>query len=116
MKWDWAISLARWVEHLRRHVDCPAFLLLSVQDDLWLQTIRALQLAAFTDESVRAGRTRTRAGRGKPVRWGHFWIDAVEEAFGWENLTRDRGDTRVRANAIYAFLEHGRLHGDAPSE
>ena len=103
------MSLARWVEHLRRHVECPARVLSSVQDDLWLQTVRAMQAAEMCAQSVRAGRTGTRAGRGKPVRWGHFWVAALEESYGWENVTRDRGHTGARTNAIYALLEHGRM-------
>ena len=109
VKLDWAMSLARCVEHLRRHPECPAGVFLSVQDDLWLQTVRAMQAADICAQSVRAGRTGTRAGRGKPVRWGHFWVAAVEVSYGWENLTRDRGHTRARADAIYAYLEIGRM-------
>ena len=111
VKRDWALCLARWMEHLHRHPNCPASLLMAVQDDMWLLTLRALHACDGSDDSLRAGRTGTRAGRGRPVRWGQLWVQAVQVDLGWNNASRDREATRARAMIVQTVLEHGSWHG-----
>ena len=40
-------KVVTWVEHLWRHKSSPNYLLLSLQDDLWLRTMRALSDPCF---------------------------------------------------------------------
>ena len=44
---EWSLSLIRWLEHLRRHPEFPAAKLTWVQDDMWLQTVRASAYRQF---------------------------------------------------------------------
>ena len=111
VKKDWALCLARWMEHVQRHPESPACLILSVQDDLWLETMRALHTAEGSDSALRAGRTGTRSGRGRPIRWSAGWVTAVQDTFGWANSLRDKGLTRERASVIEAILSFGTWHG-----
>ena len=99
------------MEHLHRHPECPASLTLAIQDDLWLETMRALHSSEGSDAALRAGRTCTRRGRGRPVRWGQLWVQAVQEAYGWDSHTRDKGATRERASTVETVLERGAWEG-----
>ena len=109
---EWALSLVRWVEHLRRHPDMPAAMLINVQTELWLQTMRALRWTVSIDPNLRFGATGTRSGPGRPFRWGHQWLENLEEVSGTENQCRCKALTRERAMLLQAFLEHGRIHGE----
>ena len=109
---EWALSLVRWVEHLKRHADMPASLLLEVQCDVWMESMRALRWTVSRDPSWFFGATGTRAGPGRPIRWAENWLRKVDELFGLTNATRDKGLTRQRASLVQAFLERGTLHGD----
>ena len=82
VKKDWALCLARWMEHVQRHAESPAHRILSVQDDLWLETMRALHSTEGSDDALRAGRTGTRSGRGRPIRWSAGWVTAVQDPLG----------------------------------
>ena len=106
-----SLCLARWMELVQRHPESPACLILSVQDDLWLETMRALLTADGSDSALRAGRTGTRSGRGRPIRWSAGWVTAVKDTFGWANSLRDKGLTRERASVIEAILSFGTWHG-----
>ena len=108
---QWSLALVRWLEHLKRHPANPASLLLDVQTDLWVETMRALRWTVSTHPSLRGGGTGTRSGPGKPIRWAEHWVDALHAAFGLENPTRDKALSRQRAQLVQAMLENGRLHG-----
>ena len=102
---EWALSLVRWVEHLRRHPELPAAILLTVQDDLWMQISRGLNWTPSRDASLRSGATRTRSGPGKPIRWAELWLEALQTEQGWDNANRSRKLTKQRADFLrnYAF-------------
>jgi hypothetical protein len=97
---EWSLSLVRWVEHLHRHPDLPSAVLLTVQDDTWMQIARGVNWTPSQDGSLRAGSTRTRAGPGKPIRWAENWLDALRAEHGLDNAARSRKTTKRRA----AFL------------
>ena len=99
---DWSLSLVRWLEHLQRHPDMPANVLVWTQDDLWLQALRALHPSATTG---------TRSGPGKPLRWSENWVASIRETLGLENAERDKMKTRERAMLVQIVLQYGRLHG-----
>ena len=99
---DWSLSLVRWLEHLQRHPDMPANVLVWTQDDLWLQALRALHPSATTG---------TRSGPGKPLRWSESWVASIRETLGLENAERDKMKTRERAMLVQIVLQYGRLHG-----
>ena len=105
----WSLCLVRWLEHLMRHRDHPASILLASQDDLWLATMRALSWTQGRDPTLRAGATCTRAGAGKPIRWGTMWVDALKEEFGLENPTRDPELTRQKAMMVQTMMAQGML-------
>ena len=107
----WALCLVRWLEHLLRHKDHPSSILLAAQDDLWLATMRALSWRLGRRASSNAGATGTRAGAGRPNRWGSGWIVALESVYDLENCTRDTELTRQKAMVVETILETGRLHG-----
>ena len=109
---QWALCLVRWLEHLKRHPDIPAAALLEVQDDVWLQTIRALTSGDVSPSSLVGGRTGTRSGPGKPIRWSESWVKVLEDTSGIANPLRDKGVTRERAQMVEAILHYGRLHGE----
>jgi len=109
---QWALCLVRWLEHLKRHPDIPAAALLEVQDDVWLQTIRALTSGDVSPSSLVGGRTGTRSGPGKPIRWSESWVKVLEDTSGIANPLRDKGVTRERAQMVEAILQYGRLHGE----
>ena len=109
---EWALCLVRWLEHLKRHPDFPAAQLLEVQDDLWLQTLRALHPSA-DGVSLSAGRTGTRGGAGKPNRWWAFWVAALTDELGVDNPLRDRDLTSAQATVLKVIMRHGRWHGRA---
>ena len=110
---EWSLALVRWVEHLGRHPDMPAAVLLSVQDDLWVQTMRALSWTPSRDAFLLAGATNTRGGAGKPIRWSENWLKALDAALGLENAVRNKAITRQRASLVRVVLEKGKLHGVA---
>ena len=98
----WAFKLVTWMEHLHRHKDSVAFKLLGVQDDECLRTCRYLA----GSQSLDAGATGTRAGRGYPLRWGAVWIEAVGlKCGGWENARRDKKLTASRVASLLTFLK-----------
>ena len=105
----------RWLEHLKRHPGFPAAQLLEIQDDLWLQTLRALHPTA-DGVSLLAGRTGTRGGAGKPTRWSALWVAALTEELGVDNAFRDKTLTRERAMMVEAMIKHGRWHGRATAQ
>ena len=107
------MALVRWVEHVRRHADAPASLLLGVQTDLWLETMRALRWTVSSSPSLGLLGTGTRSGLGKPIRWSERWLDALDTALGLDNAGRDAALTRQRAHLIETVLEKGKLHGVA---
>ena len=109
---EWALCLVRWLEHLKWDPDFPAAQLLEVQDDLWLQTLRALHPSA-DGVSLLAGRTGTRGGAGKPNRWSALWVAALTEELGVDNAARDKTLTRERATMVEAMIKHGPWHGRA---
>ena len=76
-----------------------------------VQTLRALNARTVNFCNIVAGRTGSRAGPGKPIRWSESWVQALQEAAGIENPTRDHGMTRERAQIVATMLEYGRLHG-----
>ena len=92
----------------------PAAMLINCQTELWLQTMRALRWTVSTDPDLRFGATGTRGGPGRPLRWGHHWLEKLEEHCGTENQLRCKAVTRERAMLLRAFLEHGTLHGGPP--
>ena len=108
---EWSLSTIRWVEHLKRHMDMPASLLLEVQCDIWMETMRALRWTVSRDPSAFFGATGTRAGPGRPLRWGERWLAKIDEALGLENTARNKGITRERAALLRTFLQYGTLHG-----
>ena len=96
---EWALCLVRWLEHLKRHPDFPAANLLEIQDDLWLQTLRALHPSA-DGGSLSAGRTGTRGGARKPSRWSAVWVAALADELGVENPFRDSGLAIAQATVL----------------
>ena len=98
-----------WIEHLLRHPDLPAnlFLLLWAQDDLWLDTLRALH--SNPDGGSLRSATGTRAGPGKPFRWRETWVSAIEESLGWANPDKCRALSRERAAMVEKILRNGRM-------
>ena len=105
--------LIRWVEHVRRHGQTPAALLLNVQSDLWLDTMRALRWTVNSSSFSGMLGTGTRSGPGKPIRWSEQWLHAVEAALGLDNEDRNSGTTRQRAQLVQCILEKAKLHGVA---
>ena len=79
---EWALSLVRWVEHMRRHPATPASFLITVQDDLWIQTVRALNMRAMSFEGFLAGATSTRSGPGKTNSVGRWLVIRVGSRVG----------------------------------
>ena len=108
---QWAMCLVRWLEHLQRHPESPGSMLLEVQDDLWVQTLRALNVKSASFDNVLSGRTNTRSGPGKPIRWAESWVQALKVASGIANPMRDKALTRERAQLVTTMLDHGRVHG-----
>ena len=108
----WATCLVRWMEHLKRHPDFPAAMLLETQDAVWLQTIRFLNCGDASSSSLSGGRTGTRSGPGKPIRWAQSWLKAVEDASGITSTLRDKALTRERAQMVETMMQYGRLHGE----
>ena len=100
VRYEWALSLVRWVEHLHRHPLIPAALLLTVQDDLWVQTVRALNMTAMNFDGFLAGATRTRVGAGRPIRWAETWLSALQSELGLDNRTRQKKLTKTRAEFV----------------
>ena len=92
------------LEHIRRHPETPGAIVLGVQEDLWLDTLRFLHAA---------GGTGTRTGPGKPIRWGERWIQLLVENGGVDNPDRDKALTRERATILETILVHGRWQGAA---
>ena len=103
---EWALSLVRWVEHLRRHLALPACVLLSVQDDLWLQICRGVAGSSNRDATLQAGATRTRTGAGKPIRWGETWIESLRSEHGVDNEARSKRMTKKRAEFVNSNFLH----------
>ena len=97
---EWSLSLVRWLEHLGRHPEQPASLLLNVQTDMWLQTLRALHWTPSRDVSLLSGATGTRSGRGKPIRWAEQWVERLRETWGIDNPERDKVRTKQRAEWV----------------
>ena len=93
-----SLALVRWVEHVRRHADAPASLLLGVQTDLWLETMRALRWTVSSSPSLGILGTGTRSRLGKPMRWPERWLDALDTALGLDNAGRVAALTRGRAH------------------
>ena len=85
---------------MRRHPATPASFLITVQDDLWIQTVRALNMRAMSFEGFLAGATSTRSGPGKPIRWADGWLSALEAEWGVDNLTRQKNLTKQRAEYV----------------
>ena len=104
---QWALALVRWVEHLKRHQEMPAAMLVNVQTELWLETMRALRWTVSSHPSIQALGTGTRSGPGKPLRWSERWLDKLQQKLGTENPERNKALTKQRA----MFVEHGLLHG-----
>ena len=101
----WALKLTTWMEHVYRHPDDPAYALIQCQNDEWLREERreATTLHSARDED--AGLTRTRAGPGAPIRWGHQWVECVFiSAMGWNNESRSKAASRERAEIVQIFL------------
>ena len=59
-----------------------------------------------------AGRTRTRSGAGKPIRWAETWVQKLKDSHGIENLTCGKEVTRERAQLVETMLRYGRFHGE----
>ena len=101
---EWSLALVRWVEHLRRHREMPASMLLDCQDSMWLQTIRALRWTVGTDPALRFGATGTRSGPGRPIRWADQWLDKLQENLGTDNPARNKALTRQRATLVQTIF------------
>ena len=95
-----------WIEHCGRHPDCPAALLLACQDPFWLQTLRALYGSFGHFGSLDVGRTGTRAGPGKPIRYLGPWFHLID----FENEARDRSKSRGTAQIVWTAGLHGQLY------
>ena len=108
---DWALCLVRWVEHLMRHTDGPGGKLLTVQDELWIQTVRALHWTPSRDASLGSGATGTRLGRGRPIRWVGAWLDILRQSHDLENPDRDKALSRQRAGVVATILQYGKWEG-----
>ena len=85
----------------KRHPDLPAAVLLSVQDDLWVQTMRSSR-----SRSLLSGATGTRSGPGKPARWAERWVEALKVAHGTDNPKRDKAKTLERAKFVMNSFLH----------
>ena len=106
MNMEWSLSLVRWVEHLQRHPDLPADVLLSVQDDLWVQTMRFFSWTPSRPRSLLSGATGTRSGPGKPARWAERWVEALKVSHGTDNPERDKAKTLERAKFVMNSFLH----------
>ena len=87
-------------------------MLLDVQDEMRLRTMRALRWTVGTDPELRFGATGTRSGPGRPIRWADQWLNKLEEHLGTSNLGRAKALTRQRAMMVETILVYGRLHGE----
>lgn len=94
---QWAACLVRWLEHVYRHTEAPSALLLGIQDDQWLQTIRCLN---------RRG-TGTRSQGGFPIRWAEKWVVHLAENKGLTNPAKDKTLTWARAELVEELMEQG---------
>ena len=103
----WIHRITTWIEHCQRHTSAPAALLLSCQDPLWLQTLRALAGSFERFGSIDAGATRTRGGPGKPIRYLGPWHAALD----FRNPARDKAQTRATALKLWTACWHGRFQG-----
>ena len=72
-------------------------MLLREQDDVWLQTMRALHWQPSRDGALLSGATGTRAGPGNPIRWSQSWVGRLKNARGVENMERNKRLTKTRA-------------------
>ena len=88
-----------------------ASVLFSVQDELWLQRVRALHPRARSFTNKLAGAAGTWRGAGKPLRWSQSWMEALRPAMACENPLRDRRKTGKRALIVENMLTHGMIHG-----
>ena len=101
VKFQHALKLVTWVEHLYRHKSSPSFSLLTSQDDAWLETCRCLVANFSSSRTAFAGATGTRSGAGFPRRWGGGWLASVSaELGGWENPRKDKAISKGRASFL----------------
>jgi len=100
----WALALVRWVEHLERHPEMPASVLLKAQTDLWLQTMRALRWTVSSDPMLLSGATGTRSGPGQPIRWSSKWLSWLQEEHGTQNAFRSKTVTERRADFVHDLV------------
>ena len=99
----WALKLVTWLEHLQRHQGCPASLLLQEQTPAWLETCRILSGRALMYRSDHGGQTRTRSGRGQPIRYlGQWW-----EHIKLDNPDKDKKISRLRAQELKTLVMRG---------
>jgi len=103
----WALKVTTWIEHCHRHPTCPAAQLLTCQDPLWLQTIRALCGSFERYGTIDAGQTRTRASAGKPSRYLGPWYNLID--FG--NAARDKMKSRATAKLLWTACCQGKSDG-----
>ena len=101
VKFQHALKLVTWVEHVYRHKGSPAFSVLTSQDDAWLETCRYLVGNFSASRTAFAGATGTRIGAGFPRRWGAGWLAGVSVEFdGWENPRKDKAISKARASFL----------------
>ena len=98
-------KLVTWVEHLYRKQSGVLFKLLVSQDELWLQTCRALAGNTGVGRSIFAGATQTRSSPGFPLRWGEGWLEDVGRVGGgWDNPQKSKERSQEKVNALLARI------------
>ena len=83
-----------------RHPTSPGTLLLLSQDDAWLRERRRAVGMFGQSRTESRGETRTMAGAGLPIRYGHKWIEYVDAESGWNNPHKTKQLSKNRAELI----------------
>ena len=106
MRFRWCQKFVSWVEHIRRHHDSLAYAFSTAQGDDWLRE-RRTEVGAFgISQSLDAGETRTRSGRGVPHRFFSGWLEALDARCDGlcTNPRRDKAFTVSHANMLYSII------------
>ena len=97
----WAVRVQSWLEHCHRHPETLTAQLLRCQDSVWLMQRRHAFAHLCSRYSLLGGRTGTRSGAGKPVRWlDDSWTSHTVAA----NPARNRVRTLQQAEQWHAAI------------
>ena len=100
----WCFKITTWLEHLHRHTDTIGHMFMTIQNDLWLRTMRCLVGGLARSWTTDSGATGTRASPGRPNRILGPWYDRLRQDGCFDNPERSKALSKEHATRLYALM------------